>query len=165
MGRFLSPERYRDARNRIAGAQIHLDDKQFSPLDRYIGLAGLILWVGAPFLRVDRDDADILPPIDIEEVFRRYGPNIDEIVNGLMMLDRQIRADAPAAANEAGKPQTKETDEQSEGASALIFQVSLNRRASAALDKSVPAVKADAARTLFKVNCDKIVWAVLDFRD
>ena len=32
----------------------------------------------------------------------------------------------------------------------------------AALEKSVQAVKADAARTLFKVKCDEIAWAVLD---
>ena len=31
-----------------------------------------------------------------------------------------------------------------------------------ALDKSVPAVKGDAARTLFKVKCDEIAWAVID---
>jgi hypothetical protein len=31
-----------------------------------------------------------------------------------------------------------------------------------ALDRSVPAVKGDAARTLFNVRCDKIRWAVLD---
>ena len=43
-----------------------------------------------------------------------------------------------------------------------IFQVSLNRVASAALDRSVPAVKADAAHSLFNVNCKNIVWAVLD---
>jgi hypothetical protein len=44
----------------------------------------------------------------------------------------------------------------------LIFQISLNRRATPALEHSVPAVKADAARSLFKVACDKIAWAVLD---
>jgi serine protease AprX len=38
----------------------------------------------------------------------------------------------------------------------------LNRRASPALERSVPAVKADAARTLFNIKCDRIVWAVLD---
>jgi hypothetical protein len=31
-----------------------------------------------------------------------------------------------------------------------------------ALQKSVPAVKGDAARSLFKVKCDEIRWAVLD---
>jgi subtilisin family serine protease len=32
----------------------------------------------------------------------------------------------------------------------------------AALQRSIPAVKGDAARTLFKVNCENIRWAVLD---
>ena len=31
-----------------------------------------------------------------------------------------------------------------------------------ALQKSVPAVKGDAARSLFKVKCNEIRWAVLD---
>ena len=44
----------------------------------------------------------------------------------------------------------------------LVWTVSLNRRASHALTRSVPAVKADAARTLFKVDCKDIVWAVID---
>jgi subtilisin family serine protease len=44
----------------------------------------------------------------------------------------------------------------------LIFQVSLNRRVLSALDRSVPAVKGDAARTLFSVDSRKIAWAVLD---
>ena len=45
---------------------------------------------------------------------------------------------------------------------ASVWLVSLNRRAMAALEKSVQAVKGDAARTLFKVKCDEIAWAVLD---
>ncbi|HEV7398014.1 MAG TPA: S8 family serine peptidase [Pyrinomonadaceae bacterium] len=44
----------------------------------------------------------------------------------------------------------------------MIWQVSLNRRALPALARSVPAVKADAAKTLFKVNCSEIGWAVID---
>ncbi len=44
----------------------------------------------------------------------------------------------------------------------LVYQISLNRTATPALAKSVPAVKADAARTLFTVNCSDIVWAVID---
>ena len=45
----------------------------------------------------------------------------------------------------------------------LVFQVSLNRDALPALTKSIPAVKADAAKTaVFKVNCSEIGWAVLD---
>jgi len=44
----------------------------------------------------------------------------------------------------------------------LVWTISLNRRATPALSRSVPAVKADAARTLFTVNCSEIVWAVID---
>ncbi len=44
----------------------------------------------------------------------------------------------------------------------FVWTVSLNRRATPALSRSVPAVKADAARTLFTVNCSQIVWAVID---
>lgn len=44
----------------------------------------------------------------------------------------------------------------------LVYQISLNRAATPALERSVPAVKADAARRLFAVNCGNIAWAVLD---
>ncbi len=44
----------------------------------------------------------------------------------------------------------------------LVWTVSLNRRATPALTRSVPAIKADAARTLFTVDCSQIVWAVVD---
>jgi serine protease AprX len=43
-----------------------------------------------------------------------------------------------------------------------IWTISLNRKASPALSQSVPAVKADAARTVFTVKCKEIVWAVID---
>lgn len=44
----------------------------------------------------------------------------------------------------------------------VIFQVTLNRDAEAALAESVPAIKADAARQLFSISCRDIAWAVLD---
>jgi hypothetical protein len=44
----------------------------------------------------------------------------------------------------------------------LVYTISLNRRANHAIARSVPAVKADAARSLFSVNCSEIAWAVLD---
>lgn len=43
-----------------------------------------------------------------------------------------------------------------------VWRVSLNRKALPALERSVPAVKGDAARTLFKVSCEGITWAILD---
>jgi hypothetical protein len=48
------------------------------------------------------------------------------------------------------------------GGEAHVWQVSLNRKATPAVQRSVPAVKGDAARTLFSVRCDAIRWAVLD---
>ena len=44
----------------------------------------------------------------------------------------------------------------------FVWTVSLNRRATPALSRSVPAVKADAAHRLFTVDCSQIVWAVID---
>jgi serine protease AprX len=44
----------------------------------------------------------------------------------------------------------------------LVYQISLNRPAAAAIDKSVPTVKADAARRLFDIDSSKITWAVVD---
>ena len=44
----------------------------------------------------------------------------------------------------------------------MVFQISLNRRATLAIDRSVPTVKADAARRLFGVDCSKINWAIID---
>ncbi|GAA0863755.1 hypothetical protein GCM10009115_15510 [Sphingopyxis soli] len=43
-----------------------------------------------------------------------------------------------------------------------IFAVSLNRPVELAIDRSVPAIKGDAAATLFSVNCERLAWAVLD---
>lgn len=43
-----------------------------------------------------------------------------------------------------------------------VWQIARNREASAAIKKSVPAVKADAARRLFNIDCSEIVWAVVD---
>ncbi|HSR50024.1 MAG TPA: S8 family peptidase [Acidobacteriota bacterium] len=44
----------------------------------------------------------------------------------------------------------------------LIHLVSRNRPSNLAVDRSCLAVKADAARRLFKVDCSKINWAVID---
>jgi subtilisin family serine protease len=44
----------------------------------------------------------------------------------------------------------------------LVYQISMNRVATPALERSVPAVKGDAARALFMVKCQEIGWAVID---
>lgn len=43
-----------------------------------------------------------------------------------------------------------------------IFSVSRNRQASVSVWRSIPAMKADAARRLFELSCSDLQWAVLD---
>ncbi|SOX51365.1 hypothetical protein MAAFP003_25 [Mycobacterium ahvazicum] len=52
--------------------------------------------------------------------------------------------------------------EMSPAEEAKVWQISRNRPASTAIMKSVPAVKADAARRLFELDCSAINWAVVD---
>jgi serine protease AprX len=95
-----------------------------------------------------------LKPLELADVFKKYESKIDEIEDTVLNLYELFQADSEALA--------KERKDELDGRREYIFQISLNRRCSAALDKSVPAVKADAARTLFDIKCDRIVWAVLD---
>jgi serine protease AprX len=108
----------------------------FSALDRYVTLAGIILWAGLQGKKADSPEGGI--GAIIGEIQRP-----DALIKELRQLFTEILKE----------PQVKEPQ---------IYQVSLNRRAVPALERSVPAVKGDAARTLFKVKCDKIAWAVLD---
>jgi hypothetical protein len=106
---------------------------QFSAIDRYVALAGVILWASES--KAAKRGLEDLSELD--------GPR--EMVKMLQGILAQI-IDARIPADERG----------------VIWLVSLNRKAMPALEKSVPAVKGDAARTLFKVRCDEIRWAVLD---
>jgi serine protease AprX len=49
-----------------------------------------------------------------------------------------------------------------ESESGTVWSINLNRKASAMIWKSTTAIKADAARRLFEVNCEDIRWAVID---
>jgi subtilisin family serine protease len=126
----------------------------FTSLERYIALAGLIYWIG----RQPRP-ATPLQKIGLDEVCRLFKPHIPEIVAGMFELYQTVQADAKALQEKNSRNKDGDAFDGSKG---YIFQVSLNRPASTALDRSVPAVKADAAHSLFKVNCEGIVWAVLD---
>jgi serine protease AprX len=107
----------------------------FATLDRYVALAGLILWAGTRTRKrgavqgVAEAIATIKSPDPILET-------LGELFDGVR---RGPRVDEPQ-----------------------VWQISLNRPALPALEKSVPAVKGDAARTLFRVKCDEIAWAVID---
>ena len=138
-----------------------IDPENFTSLERYIALAGLIYWI----CKLERPTIPgIAPPqpvehlqqLKVKEAFQTYQPHIDEIIAGMFDLYAVIQANPHALASD------DLDDNEEAGREGYIFQVSLNRVAAAALDRSVPAVKADAAHSLFKVNCKNIVWAVLD---
>jgi serine protease AprX len=107
---------------------------QFSALDRYVALAGVILWAGQNLVP-RRGIIEGLADLDSHDaIVSELGDLFDEIVRH------------PIPAEKKG----------------TIWQISLNRRAMPALERSVQAVKGDAARTVFKVKCDQITWAVVD---
>jgi serine protease AprX len=124
-----------DAQNELAEAFA-----EFSSLDRYISLAGIILWAA----QQSKSKEDSIGAIG-EALTQLEEP--DPIVESLRELLDRILSD-PHHSSGKMAPQ--------------VWQVSLNRKAMPALDRSVPAVKGDAARTLFNVRCDGIRWAVLD---
>jgi hypothetical protein len=72
-----------------------------------------------------------------------------------IMADAKHLADLPDSDLKPGERETLAPQ-------TLVWHISLNRRAMPALEKSLPAVKADAATSLFKVDCKEIAWAVLD---
>ncbi|MGZ8268913.1 MAG: S8 family serine peptidase [Burkholderiales bacterium] len=104
---------------------------------RYIALAGLLLWA--------KDQPSGVVPDDATSKAQMQA-----------ILDRDIAGDIAAALKKMFESRSTTVPK------GLVWTVSLNRRASPALTKSIPAVKADAARTLFTVNCSELVWAVID---
>jgi hypothetical protein len=110
-------------------------------LDRYVVLTGLILWASRQTMRAKKT---VISATDkIEELLRRATPAA--VVGELQALLLKISKDEKGVHS---KP--------------LVWQISLNRTAVPALTKSIPAVKADAAKFLFKVDCSAITWAVID---
>ena len=107
---------------------------QLKALDRYVALAGVILWASK-----HGNSAQGIAG-DLEEL-----EDPSEVITELVTLSKAIQSVPKTGRKEAS-----------------VWQISLNRRAMAALEKSIQAVKGDAARTLFKVTCDEIAWAVLD---
>ena len=104
---------------------------------RYVVLAALFFWARDSKRRGKGDSG-------INDILGEDGEKIEQLARS--------GADALVKA-------FKKYDETREGS---VWTISLNRRALPALTKSVAAVKADAARTLFNVDCSQIAWAVLD---
>lgn len=145
--------------------------ENFSSLERYIALAGLIYWVN----KLERPEGSQrpkkapgshklppLPPLpksNFEDAFAKYQKFVPEIIEGILDAYPAVSKNAKVLMELARADKVDVIDADVEG---YIFQISLNRNATAALDRSIPAVKADAANSLFNVKCKNIVWAVLD---
>jgi serine protease AprX len=113
------------------------------PLDRYIVLTALILWASRqppPEQRTPPEPTPVSTSEQVMDVLRRV--TLEDLAQELRRMRDSIASDA--------------------GFKPLVWHVSLNRTATTALVKSIPAVKADAAKTLFKVDCRQIAWAVID---
>ena len=168
----VAPDRLEKLLRRDAGkAGVQSTIENFTSLERYIALAGLIYWVSKlerpeEFQRPPRppgshDEPPLppLPPLSFKDAFDRYQPFVPRIIAGVIRAYEVVVQNAAQLMALARADNVEAIDADREG---YIFQISLNRIASAALDRSVPAVKADAALSLFNVNCKNIVWAVLD---
>lgn len=130
--------------------------ENFTSLERYITLACLIHWMGQ---QKPPGKAPLKTP-DLKTSLEFFHAHSEDIATAMFELYAVVQESAKPASKVAparrGSKPARDTE------TGIIFQVSLNRLASAALDRSVPAVKGDAAKMLFKVNCSAIVWAVLD---
>jgi serine protease AprX len=134
--RIQSVIRWAKAKNEDAQAEAAEAFAEFTSLDRYISLAGVILWAAT------HEKNKKKPALGAGDAVAKLSKP-DPVVSLLGEVFNPILAQGTSE-----EPQ--------------IWQVSLNRKAMLALDRSVPSVKGDAARTLFNVKCDKITWAVLD---
>jgi len=123
-----------------------LDEDLLPALDRFLALAGLMLWAADAPDPLPRKDGE--PEGGLKKALE--GVEEKEIRQKVVALLERLTREKPDEEPEKGKK------------SKLVYQVSLNRAATPALDRSVPAVKADAAQRLFGVECSKIAWAVLD---
>ncbi|OYW31530.1 MAG: hypothetical protein B7Z47_00845 [Chthoniobacter sp. 12-60-6] len=109
----------------------------FSPVERYVALAGIILWASQEPPKGGK--APKTQGLQALARLRSPAPVI-KVLQELLLKIRSISVPAEAR----------------------VYQISLNRKASPALEKSVAAVKGDAARQVFQVKCESIGWAVLD---
>jgi Subtilase family len=130
--------------------------QEVSALDRFVALTGLLLWTCDHVLRPEFLPVRLSPSPEWETLTVEEKINYilavaepDEVAELLDELRTKMLCQ-PTCGEPISKPEV------------LIWQVSLNRQPMPALTRSIPAVKADAAHTLFKVDCSRIAWAVVD---
>jgi serine protease AprX len=112
-----------------------------SAFERYAAIAGIILWASKEEVPAD----SVLSNEKLAEMIKNGQQAIKKILTEV--FNNIIKKFPPRG---------------QKNSEALVYQISLNREVAMALSRSVPAVKADAARTLFNVNCSQIAWVVID---
>ena len=122
---------------RLKGQRVRVERPRCSALDRYVALAGVMLWAARqPKGRASRKPAEA---VFAEALSAAAGKAIGDLLIELFGKIQKVSDEEP-----------------------LVFQISMNRTALSAIARSVLAVKGDAARTLFDVDCKDITWAVVD---
>ena len=126
-----------DVAKRLKGGRVTAEKRRCSALERLVALAGVILWAAdQPKGRASRKTAEAA---FAEALSAARGKAISDLLTELFQDIQKVSSKEP-----------------------LVFQISMNRTASSAIARSVLAVKGDAARTLFDVDCKDITWAVVD---
>lgn len=131
----------RQAMNQLIDTGAAKPQQRLTAFDRYAVLAGVILWAAR--------QGKTLPDDHPATFVKAFAQSIDDVKKILIDLflelvdQTQIQTSTP-------------------GSDELVYQVSRNRDAELAIAKSVLAVKADAAKSLFNVDTSEIAWAVLD---
>lgn len=136
-----------------ANSSEKMDDRPRSALGRFVALCALVFIAGSD--RAIRSEV-----VSEGEKAAIAQQNIDRLQaspRGEDRIKQQVvelltRMDTPAPGRAARSP----------ARTPMVFQISRNRPASAAIARSVPTVKADAARRLFDVDFRDINWAVVD---
>lgn len=118
---------------------ISVQSQELPALDRFVALTGLFLWAGIHDRPIS-ETAAVSATDQISYILENANPA--EIAPLVIDLGTKMLSDP------AREP--------------LVWQVSVNRAPMPALSRSIPAVKADAAHTLFKVDCSEIAWAIID---
>lgn len=111
--------------------------QEIPSFDRFLALTGLIHWAGNVETPIEPESTS-----DAKISIILLPANVEAMSTQLVELTKTMLQD-----------KTPEP---------LVWQVSLNRNAMPAVSRSIPAVKADAAKTLFNVDCSEIAWAVID---
>jgi serine protease AprX len=124
---------------------VSLKSQELPALDRFVALTGLLLWAAEHIPEEDQLADGTTKSISANDQITYILDHMDpkEITSLLIDLGGKMLAE----------PEREHP---------FVWQVSLNRKALPALSRSIPAVKADAAHTLFKVDCHEIGWAVID---